>query len=177
ELWEYDPGKGSWVRRAADAPPLSEGEPPVKREKQPLFPALSETYVDASHTSKPPPESEAVVTEDQKRVLSEENSMDSTAAKRQQTDPTAAPGEVDVSLQEKDTFSDISDDADDILNQEVGGFNDEDSRNVSSSQMEDSRNLSRENGPSYDELLEEEEAIHLEEISDDELEEDRQAKF
>ncbi|XP_064093299.1 zinc finger CCCH domain-containing protein 13-like isoform X1 [Macrobrachium nipponense] len=175
ELWEYDPGKGSWVRRAADAAPSSEAESPAKKEK-PTPPATAPP--EPTPEAKQPSEPEPVSGDDKKRNQSEENSMDASPPKRQQTEtPAATPGEADASLQEKDTFSDISDDADDILNQEVGGFNDEDSRNLSSSQMEDSRNLSRENGPSYDELMDEEETIHLEEISDDELEEDRQAKF
>ncbi|XP_066952583.1 fl(2)d-associated complex component-like isoform X3 [Macrobrachium rosenbergii] len=175
ELWEYDPGKGSWVRRAADAAPSSEAESPAKKEK-PTPPATAPP--EPTPEAKQPSEPEPVSGDDKKRSQSEENSMDASPPKRQQTEtPAATPGEADASLQEKDTFSDISDDADDILNQEVGGFNDEDSRNLSSSQMEDSRNLSRENGPSYDELMDEEETIHLEEISDDELEEDRQAKF
>lgn len=66
---------------------------------------------------------------------------------------------------------------DDILNQEVGGFNEDESRAVATAQVEESRNLSRDNAPSYEELVDEDEETHLEEISDDELEEDRQAKF
>ena len=70
--------------------------------------------------AKAPPEPEPVSGDDKKRSASEEVSTDSSPPKRQQTEtPAATPGEADASLQEKDTFSDISDDADDILNQEV----------------------------------------------------------
>lgn len=164
ELWEYDPGRGSWVRRAADAPPAPEAESPPKKEK-----SLSE-----------PPQEESENggnAEIKKRSTPEEPVIEEVTAKKPRVEAPADVEEPENTLQEKDTFSDISDDADDILNQEVGGYNDDDSRNLSSSQLEDSRNLSRENGPSYDDLLDDEEAIHLEEISDDELEEDRQAKF
>ncbi|XP_071519381.1 uncharacterized protein [Panulirus ornatus] len=165
ELWEYDPGRGSWVRRAADGPSQSDRDSPAKKEK----PATE---------ANPDVESDAGSGEGKKRGLSEDKNVDETESKRRRTEsPTAAAVEADTTLQEKDTFSDISDDVDDILNQEVGGFNDEDSRNLCSSQIEDARNLSHENGPLYDDLLEEEEETHLEEISDDELEEDRQAKF
>ncbi|XP_063610624.1 zinc finger CCCH domain-containing protein 13-like [Penaeus indicus] len=165
ELWEYDPGRGSWVRRAADAPPAPEAESPSKKEK-----SLSE----------PPQEAESENggnAEIKKRSTPEEPVIEEVTAKKTRVEAPADVEEPENTLQEKDTFSDISDDADDILNQEVGGYNDDDSRNLSSSQLEDSRNMSRENGPSYDDLLDDEEAIHLEEISDDELEEDRQAKF
>nr|XP_045611616.1 zinc finger CCCH domain-containing protein 13-like isoform X1 [Procambarus clarkii]XP_045611617.1 zinc finger CCCH domain-containing protein 13-like isoform X1 [Procambarus clarkii]XP_045611618.1 zinc finger CCCH domain-containing protein 13-like isoform X1 [Procambarus clarkii]XP_045611619.1 zinc finger CCCH domain-containing protein 13-like isoform X1 [Procambarus clarkii] len=166
ELWEYDPGRGSWVRRAADAPPRSGRESPGKKEK-PLaeVPVVEESEV-------------AAVVEDKKRAISEDKTVDEPESKRLRTEsPTPVTGENDATLQEKDTFSDISDDVDDILNQEVGGYNEEDGRNLSSSQIEDPRNLNRENGPTYDDLLDEDEEAHLEEISDDELEEDRQAKF
>ncbi|XP_042211758.1 serine/arginine repetitive matrix protein 2-like isoform X2 [Homarus americanus] len=164
ELWEYDPGRGSWVRRAADAPPQADRDSPAKKEK----PA----------TEVPPEESETGTVEEKKRGPSEDKVEEESDPKRRRTEsPAPAAAEADTALQEKDTFSDISDDVDDILNQEVGGFNDEDSRNLNTTQIEDPRNLSRETGPSYDDLLEDEEETHLEEISDDELEEDRQAKF
>ncbi|KAK4327878.1 hypothetical protein Pmani_001685 [Petrolisthes manimaculis] len=182
ELWEYDPGKGSWVRQAAESTVSTPAQPeardsPVKKDK-------------TSPETTPQEEPVAVVaaaaaaavpmnSEDKKRTAPEERSADEPEAKRVRPDsPSPAPAEPDTALQEKDTFSDISDDADDILNQEVGGFIDEDSRNVSTSQIEpETRNISRDNGPSYDDLLDEEEETHFEEISDDELEEDRQAKF
>ncbi|KAK8729515.1 hypothetical protein OTU49_008516 [Cherax quadricarinatus] len=173
ELWEYDPGRGSWVRRAADAPPQTDRESPAKKEKQTVEVPVEENDATAGEDKK------KVIVEDKKRGISEEKSVDETESKKQCTEsPPPAPAENnDAPLQEKDTFSDISDDVDDILNQEVGGYNDEDSHNMSSSQIEDSRNLNRETGPTYDDLLDEDEEIHLEEISDDELEEDRQAKF
>lgn len=33
ELWEYDPGKGSWVRRPSDAPSDISHESPIKKER------------------------------------------------------------------------------------------------------------------------------------------------
>lgn len=60
--------------------------------------------------------------EDKKRGLSEDKNVDETESKKRRTEsPTAAATEADTTIQEKDTFSDISDDVDDILNQEVIG--------------------------------------------------------
>lgn len=33
ELWEYDPGKGSWVRRPSDSPSHAGHDSPAKKEK------------------------------------------------------------------------------------------------------------------------------------------------
>lgn len=63
--------------------------------------------------------------EDKKRSLSEEDKLCVEvvdAIKRQRTEspaPALLGGQVEETVQEKDTFSDISDDVDDILNQEV----------------------------------------------------------
>lgn len=248
ELWEYDPAKGSWVRRVADATAAmsSERELLLKKEKPPpeTTPedgAVEERKRGPSEDRKRGPSEDRKhgpsedrkwpgPLEDRKRSgpAEEERSTEEPETKRLRTEsPSPAPPQppeeevatvaaappppatsaettapppppegaaatappapqqspapetttTTAALQEKDTFSDISDDVDDILNQEVGGFNEDDSRNISSSQIEESRNLSRDNGPSYEELVEEDEETHLEEISDDELEEDRQAKF
>ncbi|KAB7502158.1 hypothetical protein Anas_10768 [Armadillidium nasatum] len=75
-------------------------------------------------------------------------------------------------LIEKDNFSDFSDDPDDILNQEV----DDEAADATKESPTEEKTAIKE-GPSYEEILDEEERMDLEEISDEEFEDEKQAKF
>ncbi|MPC30338.1 hypothetical protein E2C01_023599 [Portunus trituberculatus] len=174
ELWEYDPAKGSWVRRAADAAPsmASERDLLLKKDKSTADIVPEEGVVEdrkrgLSEDRKrgPSEDRKRGPSEDRKRagpledrkhsgVAEEERTSEEPETKRQRTESpspalsqplkeevakagavvttteaaqapppgpalaqTPATPTVPV-LEEKDTFSDISDDVDDILNQE-----------------------------------------------------------
>ncbi|RXG58943.1 hypothetical protein Avbf_09651 [Armadillidium vulgare] len=110
--------------------------------------------------------------------------------------PNSGPsGSLNISsepvLIEKDNFSDFSDDPDDILNQETMfsicyTVDDEAADATKESPTEllarfvglyyEEKTAIKE-GPSYEEILDEEERMDLEEISDEEFEDEKQAKF
>ncbi|CAL4094534.1 unnamed protein product [Meganyctiphanes norvegica] len=231
ELWEYDPTRGSWVRRTdsllADArvttPTPTTTSTPAATPTTPTTPgrqnislsvaattpellgskknksAMDTSLLDESGASNlemskkrgasdepgvvdatPPPHSAAntssnIISPNKKIRL---DSLDGG-------DDTAEGGLQDT----VETFSDFSDDADDILNQEVvGSMHDEESRGGASA-VGGAGGDNSVGGPatdsmaaaavvdaaSYEDLLEE--PCDFEEISDDELEDDRQAKF